>query len=82
MSFLPSNGKLEHETVMHESATNLSAMKVALAKPGEHGNDLSLSSKVAAKPRSRQSGNAGKRRRKPRWVASSAKESARALKER
>ena len=34
------DGKLEHETVAHKSAVNLSTMKAALAKLGGHGNDL------------------------------------------
>ena len=32
--FLAGDGKLEHETVAHESATNLSARKAALVEPG------------------------------------------------
>ena len=36
---LASDGKLEHETVAHESAANHSAKKAALVKPGEHSND-------------------------------------------
>ena len=37
---LASDGELEHEIVVDESATNLSAMKTALVKPGGHGDDL------------------------------------------
>ena len=50
---LASDDELEHETVTHKSATNLSAMKAALVKPGGHSNDLLPSLKIAAKPRSR-----------------------------
>ena len=37
---LASDDELDHETVAHESATNLSAMKAALVKTGGHDNDL------------------------------------------
>ena len=33
------DGELEHETVAHESAAKLSALKAALVKPGGHGID-------------------------------------------
>ena len=74
---LASDGELDHDTVAHESAANLSTMKVALVKPGGHGNDLPPKPQTRRQVRSRQSGNAEKRRKKRRWVASSAKESGR-----
>ena len=37
---LASDDELEHETVAHKLAANLSAMMAALVKPGGHGNDL------------------------------------------
>ena len=82
---LANDGKLEHETVAHRSATNLSAMKAALVKPGGHGNDLLPKPQSHRQVMESPEWKSGKRRRKQRWVASSAKESgrsARALRER
>ena len=65
------DGKREHETVVHESTTNLSAMKAVLVNPG--GGMVTAyppSLKATAKPWSCQNGNTEKRRRKQRWVAS------------
>ena len=39
---LASDGELEHETVAHESATNISAIKTVLVISGGHGDDLPL----------------------------------------
>ena len=38
---IANDGELEHETVVHQSAANLSAIKAALVKPGEYSNYLS-----------------------------------------
>ena len=74
---LASGGELEHDTAAHESVTNFSAMKEALVKPGGGMVTTYPSSlKVAAKPWSRQSRNAGKQWKKRR-IASSTKESRR-----
>ena len=56
---LASDGKLEHETVAHESSANLLLMKVALVKPGGHGNDLPPKPQSPQERWSRQSGMLG-----------------------
>ena len=60
---LASDGALEYETVVNESAANLPATKTALVKPRGHGNYLLPDPKIAAKSWSKQSWDAGKLRR-------------------